>query len=209
MQYSKKSSNSITDHSQKCSEKSFWENRYQNNQTGWDIGSCSPPLQRIFEQLSSRDLHILIPGAGNAYEAAWLHQHGFTAVHVLDFAEQPIGNFQTSFPDFPKNHIHQEDFFLHEGQYDLIVEQTFFCALPPSLRENYAQKMTELLAPGGEVRGVLFNRDFEGGPPFGGHVDEYQALFNRYFREVSFSPCPNSIAPRAGNEVIFQLANPQ
>jgi methyl halide transferase len=191
-----------------CSEKSFWEERYQNRQTGWDIGSCSPPLQTIFQQLSSRDLHILIPGAGNAYEAAWLHQHGFTHVHVLDFARQPINQFESLFPEFPKNHIHLEDFFLHQGKYDLIVEQTFFCALPPSMRESYAQKMTELLAPGGEVRGVLFNRDFENRPPFGGSVGEYSTLFSRYFQEVSFEPCSNSIPPRAGSEVIFRLSKP-
>jgi hypothetical protein len=26
--------------------------------------------------------------------------------------------------------------FNHKGEYDLIIEQTFFCALPPVMRQN-------------------------------------------------------------------------
>lgn len=50
----------------------FWTERYRNQQTGWDIGYPSTPLQKYFEQLSRKDIHILIPGCGNAYEAEFL-----------------------------------------------------------------------------------------------------------------------------------------
>jgi hypothetical protein len=47
----------------------YWTNRYETESTGWDLGSPSTPLKTYFEQLKAKTLHILIPGAGNAYEA--------------------------------------------------------------------------------------------------------------------------------------------
>jgi len=64
------------------------------------------------------------------------------------------------------------DFFNHKGEYDLIIEQTFFCALPPTMRQKYVWKMHELLAKDGILAGLLFNRKFEVSPPFGGSQEE-------------------------------------
>ncbi|MCS7037470.1 MAG: SAM-dependent methyltransferase, partial [Saprospiraceae bacterium] len=55
------------------------------------------------------------------------------------------------------------------------------------------------------LAGVLFDRDFEGGPPFGGHAEEYRALFEPLFRIHTLEPCYNSIPPRAGAEVFIIL----
>jgi hypothetical protein len=52
--------------------------------------------------------------------------------------------------------------------------------------------------------GVLFNRDFEGGPPFGGCVEDYRALFQKYFDKVSMDICYNSIEPRKDSEVFMK-----
>ena len=52
--------------------KNYWTNRYSKAKTGWDIGYPSTPLKTYFDQLENKDLRILIPGAGNAYEAEYL-----------------------------------------------------------------------------------------------------------------------------------------
>ena len=44
----------------------YWETRWQNNETGWDIGYVSPPLKRYFDDLPDKSIKIFIPGAGNA-----------------------------------------------------------------------------------------------------------------------------------------------
>lgn len=190
----------------------FWQNRYDDGATGWDIGTVSPPLQTYIDHLLakgvSKDVQILIPGAGNAHEAAYLHQQGFTHVLVLDFARQPLENFERDHPDFPKPHLIQADFFgLDPSQYqfDYIVEQTFFCAIDPSRREAYAKQMAKLLKPTGELFGVLFDRQFKQSPPFGGNIENYRTLFSRYFTIVTLEPCHNSIAPRQGSEVFVRL----
>lgn len=184
---------------------SFWHNRYLQNQTGWDAGGVTTPLKEYFDQLTDRTLRILIPGAGNAWEAGYLHEKGFTNVVVLDLAQPPLDNLQKRVPDFPESHLIKGDFFNHEGIYDLIVEQTFFCALDPSLRKKYAEKMAYLLHSGGKLAGVLFDKEFEGGPPFGGCADEYREYFKPLFRFKTFETCRNSIPPRSGNELFVIL----
>ncbi|RYF89397.1 MAG: SAM-dependent methyltransferase, partial [Chitinophagaceae bacterium] len=97
------------------------------------------------------------------------------------------------------------DFFeLHE-QFDLIIEQTFFCALSPALRVAYVSHMYKLLKEEGKLAGLLFNRSFDGGPPFGGSKEEYVKLFSPLFEIVTMEACYNSIAPRAGSELFFIL----
>jgi hypothetical protein len=183
----------------------FWQRRYESGTTGWDAGAVTEPLRVFFEGLTNKNASILIPGAGNSYEAEWLHDHGFKNVFVLDIAPAPLQNLSERVPDFPSEHLIEGDFFAHTGRYDLIIEQTFFCAIDPSLRSRYAAKMHELLNPGGKLAGVMFDCRFEGGPPFGGSREEYQSCFSPYFNFRIFEACRNSIAPRAGKEIFVIL----
>ena len=184
--------------------KDFWEQRYQNNQTGWDLGAPSPSLTAYFDQLEDKDLRILIPGAGNAYEIDYLWKQGFKNVEVLDISSRPLENLKERLPDFPKENILLKDFFHHQGAYDLIVEQTFFCALNPNLRLKYVSKMNELLNEQGKLVGLLFNCNFNAEhPPYGGSVSEYQELFNDSFAMKTMETSYNSIQPRKGSEVFF------
>lgn len=187
----------------------YWNNRYLNNDFVWDVGYASTPLKTYIDQLSDKSLKVLVPGAGNAYEAGYLFEQGFTNVHVLDFAEEPLRQFQKSYPSFPASQLHREDFFKHQGQYDLILEQTFFCALDPSLRADYARHMHALLKPGGKLVGVLFNAVLnDDKPPFSGNSEEYKTYFAPYFIFKTYEACYNSIKPREGREwfIILQKA---
>jgi hypothetical protein len=113
---------------------------------------------------------------------------------------------QITVPDFPEAQLHLLDFFTLNRQYDLVIEQTFFCALDPDLRQSYVEKMHEILVPGGKLVGVLFDEPMNSErPPFGGHSKEYMTMFSSFFREVNIAPCYNSIQPRAGREVFVKL----
>lgn len=185
-------------------DNNYWTNRYVNKQTGWDLGEISPPLKIYIDNIRNKNLKILIPGAGNAHEAAYLFKLGFKNTYVLDISEYPLNEFKKRNPEFPSDQLLVEDFFLHQSNYDLIIEQTFFCAIPPYLRENYVTKMAELLNPTGKLIGLLFNTAFESeGPPFGGNINEYQNLFSSKFIIEKMEICPDSIKPRLGNELFF------
>lgn len=187
-------------------DKNYWEDKFAKNETGWDIGYVSTPLNEYFEQLTNKDLKILIPGSGNGYEAEYLYNLGFKNVYIVEWSQTAINNFLQRFPDFPKQNIFHEDFFNHQRQYDLIIEQTFFCAMHPSRRSDYTKKMYHLLAQNGKLAGLLFSREFNSpGPPFGGSKDEYVKLFEPYFHFKYFDECYNSIPPRAGSELFITL----
>ncbi|WP_412783757.1 hypothetical protein, partial [Aeromonas sanarellii] len=68
-----------------------------------------------------------------------------------------------------ESHLIENDFFELDDKFDLILEQTFFCALDPELRNQYATKMYNLLNTNGKIAGLLFNFPLTNeGPPFGG-----------------------------------------
>ena len=183
----------------------YWEERYAVNNLGWDIGTVSTPLKEYIDQLEDKNLKILIPGAGNGYEAIYLHKSGFTNVYVLDLARQPLEKIKAEIPEIENNRLIQGDFFDLELQdFDLILEQTFFCALDLKLREDYVLQMNRLLNPGGKLAGLFFDFPLtNSGPPFGGSAEEYRGLFNPFFKIKVLERANNSIAPRKGKELFF------
>lgn len=181
----------------------FWNNRYENNQIGWDLGGVSPALKFWMDQLPDKSASILIPGAGNAYEVDYLVALGFTNITVIDIAPKLVAALKQRFASVNEVTIILGDFFELDGKFDVVLEQTFFCAIDPELRNQYVDKMKELLAEKGQLLGVLFNRSFVGGPPFGGSTEEYEVLFRDKF-EAKFLPCDASHPARKGSEVLLQ-----
>lgn len=183
--------------------KEYWEKRYENNDAAWDIGYVSTPLKEYIDQLENKTIKILIPGAGNAYELDYLIQKGFQNVFVIDYAQQPIDAIINRNKALEK-HLICDDFFNHSEKYDLIIEQTFFCALEPNLREKYVSKMFDLLSQKGKIAGLLFNFELtDVGPPFGGSHEEYINLFSEKFTIKTLEPAYNSIKPRTNKELFF------
>ncbi len=183
--------------------KNFWENRYKTKETGWDVGEITTPLKEYIDQIENKDLKILIPGAGNGYEFDYLISQGFKNVWVIDIAQQPLENLFKRNPNYKNNFI-QSDFFELNGQFDLILEQTFFCALEPNLRSKYVDKMYSLLIEKGKIFGLLFDFELtEVGPPFGGCKEEYLGLFKERFNIKVLENAYNSIKPRTGRELFF------
>lgn len=186
----------------------YWERRWQDQQTGWDIGQASPPLMQYVKKWREQDPRILIPGAGRAYEAIALHRQGFSQVYVCDWADSAFDHLRSVVPDFPENHLLVSDFFELplQSEIDLVLEQTFFCAINPQLRKSYVEKMYDIIRPGGHLAGVLFAQPFPfDGPPFGGTKAQYEQLFAPKFTILEMTISPDSIPPRLGNELFVEL----
>lgn len=186
---------------------SYWSQRYVDQRIGWDLGAISEPLRDYIDQLVDRSLRILIPGAGNGYEAEYLYRAGFTKTYIVDISTLPLENFRKRVPDFPVNQIIYGDFFQIQGQFDLILEQTFFCSFPPieGNRERYVQRMHELLQPQGKLVGLWFNIPFSGDlikRPFGATKAEYLTLFAPHFELRVFEEAYNSSRGRVGQELF-------
>ena len=188
----------------------YWQGRYATGRDAWDAHAVTPPLRTYFDQLDvARQPRVLIPGAGRAYEAEYLHSLGLQHVFVADIAQDALDALAARVPGFPTEHLLLADFFALAPQppYDLLVEQTFFCALNPALRPAYARQCATLLRPGGTLMGLLFDIDFGPvqEPPFGGTKEEYRGYFAPYFDFHHFETATNSLRPRQGRELFICL----
>lgn len=184
--------------------KEYWESRYNNQEIGWDVGEITTPLKTYIDQLENKHLKILIPGGGNSYEMEYLHQKGFKNVFVIDIAKQPLENIKNRIGTLSDDYFIHDDFFNLKDTFDLIIEQTFFCAIDPILRSKYATKMNELLSENGKIIGLLFQFPLtEKGPPYGGNLSEYKNLFDPFFKIKTLETAYNSIKPRENNELFF------
>lgn len=189
----------------------FWQQRYEQDSISWDMGQVSPPLKAYIDQLpeSAKDQAILVPGAGNAYEVGYLHEQGFTNVTLVDFAPAPIAAFAERYPNFPADKLICADFFelsADKYQFDWVLEQTFFCAINPSRRDEYVEQMAALLKPNGKLVGLLFDKNFgRQEPPFGGTKAEYQQRFEQRFDIEVIEQSDNSHPARQGSELFTKM----
>ena len=188
--------------------KEYWAKRYIDKSTGWDLGEVSPPIKSYIDKLKIKKLNVLIPGSGNSYEAEYLFSNDFSNISVVDIANEPLQNIKKRVVDFPDKQLIQSDFFKFkpEKSFDLIIEQTFFCAIDVDLRHEYVIQCYNLLKAGGKLIGLLFDDLlYKDHPPFGGNKTEYLNLFEPYFNVLVLENCNNSHSSRSGKELWFEF----
>ena len=99
-----------------------------------------------------------------------------------------------------------DDFFKWKPseQFDLIFDYTFFCALDPSLRLAWAETVSGLLKPHGELITLIYLiSDQEGGPPFNNTVTDYQKVLEPLgFKAILMEDNELAIKPRKGQEKL-------
>ncbi|MFM2299291.1 MAG: hypothetical protein RIR98_899, partial [Bacteroidota bacterium] len=75
----------------------YWNNQYESGKTGWDLGMASPALVKYIDTLQNKQSRVLIPGCGNAYEAQYLLDQGFTDVTLIDIAPALVEKLQSKY----------------------------------------------------------------------------------------------------------------
>ena len=187
-------------------DEQYWTERYDAGKDGWDLGCISPPIKEYIDQLTNKDIKILIPGAGNSHEAEYIHNQGFTNLYVCDISNVPLDNLKDIVTTFPIDNLIHGNFFEIQDEFDLVLEQTFFCALNPLLRQDYIEQMSKIIKPKGSLIGLLFSMEFDKeGPPFGGVINNYKAMFSKKFDIKVITPCTNSIESRMGSELFINM----
>jgi SAM-dependent methyltransferase len=192
-------------------EKEFWNQRYIDKNTGWDLGQVAPPFVHLVEARKLAPYSsILIPGAGRSWEAAYLSRHGFD-VTCVDFAPEAIAEAR----ELAKNEgarvrFLEEDLFdltpeKTGGVFDYILEQTCFCAIDPDRRPDYVKMAVRMIRPGGEMVGLFYVHGREGGPPWTTTAEEVRALFRDHFDFLEFAITDLSVESRKGEEILARL----
>jgi cyclopropane fatty-acyl-phospholipid synthase-like methyltransferase len=192
---------------QSTTDSSYWEQRYQEKTTRWDLGQAAPAFVSLLnsqETLTPGRTAVL--GCGRGYDALLFAEHGFEVVG-FDFAPSAIAE-ATSLVQAAGSTAKflQRDIFdlatEFPQDFDYVVEHTCFCAIPLERRPEYVQLVRSLLRPKGELIALFFTHNRSGGPPFGSTPTEIVQYFEADFEILSLESVANSVPSRQGEEHI-------
>jgi methyl halide transferase len=189
-----------------------WEQKYQENQDRWDLGSPAPPLINLLDSAQApRPGRIAVLGCGAGQDALLFANAGFDVVG-FDFAPSAIERAITMAQarQLPAQFLQRDIFNLDAeflDSFDYVLEHTCFCAINIELRPQYVQVVKSLLRPHGQLIALFYTHQKPDGPPFGVKPQAILADFAPHFNIVYFQPAKDSIARRQGEEHlgIFQM----
>lgn len=182
----------------------FWNTRYENSRTPWDLGGVPAALTRHLAAHPGHGARVLIPGCGSGYEVRAFAEAGYD-VTAVDFSPPAVERARALVGPRLADTVIEGDFFKHEfagAPFDLVYERTFLCALPPDRWREIVRRTAVLLKPGGTLVGIYFFGEKDDGPPFGLEAQEPATLFDAEFLLVDDRPIPaaESLPLFAGRE---------
>lgn len=192
----------------KVNDPNFWEQRYKEGSSHWDIGKPAPAFIKYFQPNAPQSPFPLVPfsvavlGCGKGHDAFFIAENNKECeVHAFDFSESAIKHCNEVKEKYKIGNIyfHQVDIFTlikekkWANYFDYVIEHTCFCAIDPEKRNEYIELIKYLLKPNGKLAGLFFIRPKEiKGPPFGSTPEEIKSFFKKDFKEVEelhFEPC--------------------
>jgi SAM-dependent methyltransferase len=192
-----------------------WDACYRAGDTPWDKGAPAPPLLEVVERLGTAiwgSGPVLVPGCGLGHDVRALAASGIPVLG-LDISETAV-EMARSLPVAGGETYEAGDFLdpsWREGRhFSAVWEHTCFCAIHPSLRENYAAAAAGVLQPGGMLIGVFYLTpndpgEVPAGPPFNVSVAELDGCFSPWFERID-AWVPQRVYPgREGREWLAVL----
>eukprot|EP00596_Hydrurales_sp_CCMP1899_P005758 CAMPEP_0119040280 /NCGR_PEP_ID=MMETSP1177-20130426/10154_1 /TAXON_ID=2985 /ORGANISM="Ochromonas sp, Strain CCMP1899" /LENGTH=218 /DNA_ID=CAMNT_0007005181 /DNA_START=203 /DNA_END=856 /DNA_ORIENTATION=- len=181
----------------------------------FDTGSASPVLVQLIDANAIPEGRALVPGCGRGYDVLALASAKRTVIG-LDIAELAVSAARNRIEALPSAEapfkesmeFRQASFFDlpsdDDQKFDFIYDYTFLCALDLELRDQWAQKMADLVRPGGELMTLIFpiSETKEGGPPFKVSLKAVKELLvNVGFEEFQLELLPSELC-HAGRDGI-------
>ncbi len=211
----------------------FWNERWRNRQIGFHQSAPHPFLERWWPSLAvTPGSRVYVPLCGKSLDMVWLAVRGYSVVGS-EISKLAVEEF------FGEHQHHQGDvqvttrgsFSVHRaGHYELLqgdalqltpdllgpvhaaYDRAALVALPPSMRESYADSFAQLMPTGSRTLLVAFEyaQQIKEGPPFSVEPDEVQRLYGDAFH-VEVLERINIIdeSPRfaaAGLDALFEVA---
>ena len=181
-----------------------WERHYDENNLEWDLGEVAPPFVCLWEEMRISPCKAIVPGCGRGHEVIFLAERGFQ-VTAIDFTQGAVGLTKRALSKKSlSGEVLQQDFFelasCHNNQFDLMLENTFFCAITPVMRHRYVSIAERILKPGGLLIGLFYETGKEGGPPFNTSKSDVEEYFSELFVIKMLSKTSHSAEQRQDKE---------
>lgn len=163
-----------------------WQHLYETNDIPWAFEGIAPGLAKVIAEGNLPDGLAVVPGCGYGNDIKALASEKRKVIGV-DIAPLAVETARKTIADTPNAEIIIHDFFTLDldGQVDLLYDYTFLCALPPSMRQQWADKLAKLLKVGSTVITLMFPMvPMEGGPPFSLTVETYKELLEPHGFEL-------------------------
>ncbi len=186
----------------------WWTNIYQTEVTpGWDIKTPHPALVDTFPRMKQPRSRIMVLGSGEGHDAAYFAEIGHI-VTAVDFSEEANKRAKSNYGSFPINFMQSSAFTLpkiYDKNVDIMIEHTFFCAIPPEKRHQLVQTWNRCLVYGGLLMGVFFVTEKRAGPPYGASEWEIRERLKKDYTILFWGRWRGSPPRREGRE-LFVLA---
>lgn len=186
----------------------FWEGRYKEGTTGWDMGGYTPVLDEVLGMLGDiSDKTIAVIGCGNGHDAIHLATKAKRVVG-FDFAHSAIENSRKNAIGLKNIEFTQADLFdlpnriEFSGYFDIVFEHTCFCAIDPGRYDEYAEVVHRLLQSNGVLAGIFYAHGREGGPPYTTSEAQVRDIFSESFNVEYIAKALKSIESRKEQELI-------
>ncbi len=186
-----------------------WQKHYDEDDLQWDIGEVSPAILKLAKENKIPPGKAIVPGCGQGHEVVFLLERGLQVTGV-DFADGAVKLLRRSLAAKGlSGQIIQRNFFEldaeHDACYDLLLEQTFFCAILPEDRPKYVATANRILKPGALLAGLFYETEKEGGPPFNTSQEDIIQHFSEMFVIETLEKTPHSVEQRAEKELLVVM----
>lgn len=187
-------------------EADFWHNRWENNLTGFHLNEVNPHLKENWPAMYLESIaRVFVPLCGKTIDLIWLAEQGHQVVGI-ELSQLAVEAF------FNDNKLHVErsqvgalelwksdkialfcgDIFDLTpevlGKVDAVYDRASLIALPPSMRQEYAAKLSELAQSAPKLLITLeYEQSKMDGPPFSVTEMEVKALYEANYRVKQLS----------------------
>lgn len=188
--------------------------------TSFDKCEPSPALVKYVIDNKIPTGRCLVPGCGRGYDVNLLALNSDRHVYGIDISQTAVNEAITWYTNLDSSKQAKKEFvhfelqnFFHlseskEEKFDFIYDYTFLCALNPSIRSLWAQKMRNLLSDNGRLLTLIYpirSLDITTGPPFTVSLDIVKDLLEEQgFESIELHLLPKELChPQRNGEDGF------
>jgi SAM-dependent methyltransferase len=194
---------------QDIEKSNYWMNVYKTESNPrWNLNQPAEALKDMIQRIKLPKSRILVLGCGEGHDAALFAEAGHV-VTAVDFSNEALSRGKEKYRDLQNLHFHEMNMF-HiptdwNQSFDVVVEHTCFCAIPPDQRSELVRLWRRMLHEEGQLLSVFFVMEKRAGPPYGATEWEIRKRLQDYFQFLFWGRWRQSLPQRQGLE-LFVLA---